>query len=132
MSLEHEFIIMMTRRGWEHQSRSEKKTNEVWVFQNTVKAYEGQTPQKEALSCDSCLHFRKSGHSIIVNLARERVVNYDGYPSLGAVAIEAECMNLNAFYGRIDEICGTMGEPKKPVVVDAAKVWETLKMAALG
>jgi len=124
---EIQFIDMMRLRGWEYQARPEKKTYETWEFTNTHRAYDGQPARLESVNVDTALFFRKNDGTLIINLERERVVHYNGWPSTAAKGMSAPCMSLNAFYADIDNICGDLTAPKPITPRDPKIVWQALR-----
>lgn len=126
---EQQFVDMMALRGWEFQMRADRKTGNAWTFTNTTAAYPGQLPKLESISVDTAMHFRKSGRSILVNLARERMIDYNGYPTQEMSAPTATCMSLNSFYAEIDDRCGTLATPKPPTPADPKRIWEAVRLA---
>lgn len=124
---EQQFVDMMALRGWEHQPRPERNTHETWEFRSNKSAYAGQALPLESISVDTAMHFRKNGRAVIVALGRERVVDYNGWPSVSATGMTANCMSLNAFYENIDALCGPLEAPKLPVGRDPKYVWATIR-----
>lgn len=130
---EQQFVDMMALRGWTYQKRplEEKgcRSNDTWEFKVSKPAYIGQPPVIESVSIDSALHFRKMDRSVIVNLTRETVIDYHGYPYASNADMSAVRMSLNSFYEHIDALCGPLETPKPATPRDPVKVWAALRAA---